>query len=159
MTRNEIKKMIESRGVNEPLVSTCDLANAIGVSRRTIQLANTSGELKQYDRGAFELTAVLDWLERNPRFLVKKGQQKREITVEMLDHIVKVIKMKWQIFADQYGEEDLAHEVLVRLSKKTPSKRTEFTEINYILMEMWDKHKKSIETISLDELKEKGFGV
>ena len=63
-----IRTMLVDSGV-DVVVTTRGLAEALGLSVRTITGAKNKGELKQLDRNCYELDSVVEWLYANPRYI------------------------------------------------------------------------------------------
>ena len=68
-----IRKMLVDSGV-DVVVTTRGLADALGLSVRTITGAKNAGQLKQLDRNCYELESIVDWLYAHPRYLTRVGK-------------------------------------------------------------------------------------
>ena len=68
IAKGNIRTMLVDSGV-DVVVTTRGLADALGLSVRTITGAKNKGELKQLDRNCYDLDSVVEWLYAYPRYL------------------------------------------------------------------------------------------
>ena len=68
IAKGRIKEMLVDSGVEE-VITTRNLAGALGLSVRTITGAKNKGELKQLDRNCYDLDSVVEWLYAHPRYI------------------------------------------------------------------------------------------
>ena len=76
ITKGNIRTMLVDSGV-DVVVTTRGLADALGLSVRTITGAKNAGQLKQLDRNCYELESIVDWLYAHPRYITgirKRGE-------------------------------------------------------------------------------------
>lgn len=68
IAKGNIRTMLVDSGV-DVVVTTRGLADALGLSVRTITGAKNKGELKQLDRNCYDLDSVVEWLYAHPRYI------------------------------------------------------------------------------------------
>ncbi len=70
MNKKKIREILAGVGISE-VVSTRYLAAALKLSPRTIASARKKGELRQIDRGTYDLDSIVEWLFARPRYITR----------------------------------------------------------------------------------------
>ena len=146
--REVIRKQLAEKGITGP-TSASALANALGISHRTVKNAEHKGLLAAIDKSTYDLKAVISWLEQYPRYISirEPNWNVYEGTAPLIESIVT---KSWRVLLNSWQMEDLVAEVQFRMLRMRRSTCSESTIIIRILANIWKKQNR-IRTVPYHE--------
>lgn len=156
MTKTGVIEFLRKNGAGD-LMNTAEVAILLKRDTQSIRRYVKKGalpcEMKLYNRAIYKIEDVADFILANPQIALWPRHTFMP-SKENIEMIRRIIFKNWEVFAKEYGIDDLASEVLVRMAKTTrtgDSKEELAAAIQRVIYKIYIKFRKQPKTVSLDE--------
>jgi len=155
-SQKAVHEWLVARGAQE-IINSDALATILGISVKTIKIAEKNKKIKAIDRSTYILKDCIPWIMEHPKYFC---QQKPhwEITDSTVETIKKIIRNDWRALLRYWEFDDLCAEVQYRMiTLPKTSACAEGIVIRRVLAKIWrDMKRKGLPNmVSLDAINEK----